>query len=361
MDELNFKIRMDKDILVKCVSEQLQLQLTRDELNWKVELVSEDVNFTTKGVYRVLGTVDNEIEWSLILKILQQVEDKLDPQHHNYWKREALVLSTTILDRYSNLFNTPQCYYIEEKAEGTVWLWMEEVDGPFNQTLTKKDFQFLAHTLGSFNGKYMLEPITLQPWICRSWLDSWIKSSQHYSIQVEDYFDMISPTIKEIVESYLKLKKEIPYHLDVLKSLPQVLAHQDLSKGNISISKGALTLIDWQFMSVSALGEDLGKLFGVMLSQGKIPFEEVDAYKRLLLANYIKGLQDSSGWIGKKESLAYSFYISFALRSVWEAPKLVESIIQGNSDKEHNRLFHIVTYQLRTYKEACEIINKKRL
>ncbi|WP_176554363.1 phosphotransferase [Bacillus sp. Marseille-P3800] len=327
------------------------------DLNWRIEILSEEVNFTTKGIYRISGTIHNK-KWSLILKILQEVEDKLDPQHHNYWKREALVLSTTILERYSKLFITPKCYHIEENTDGTVWLWMEEIDGQFGQSLTEENFQFIAHTLGVFNGIYLHEPNMLPSWVCRSWLDSWIKSSQHYSIQVEDYIDLVGPDLKKMINSFLMIKKDIPHHLRMLKNSPQVLAHQDLSKGNICISDGTLSLIDWQFMSVSALGEDLGKLFGVMVSQEMISIKKIDTYRRLLLENYIIGLEDS-GWTGNKETLTYAFYISFALRSVWEVPKFVESIIQGNSDEEHSRLQELVTYQLQTYNEACDMIDKK--
>ncbi|MFB4212497.1 phosphotransferase [Shouchella sp. JSM 1781072] len=353
MNKTNLHLDVNQAILRKCVSEHLQLSLTGKKLNWNVEPVTSEINFTTKGIYRVFGNVDNEIEWSLILKILQEVEDKLDPQHHNYWKREALVLTSTVLDQFNNIFNVPNCFHIECKEDRTIWLWMEEMKSDWTRQISSGDLATLAYKLGKFNGSYIQNSYDSNsfPWICRSWLASWTKSSQYYAIQVENYTHQLDPMLKEIADAFMVLRGNLANDIASLKDLPQVLAHQDLSKGNVFISGKKLTLIDWQFMSYSGLGEDLGKMFGVMLSQGIIPHLEAEEYREQLLEYYTKGLQDA-GWQGDKNLLKYGFYLSFSVRSVWEVPKLVEWSLEGKFDRAFQQLLAIVQFQLKTYDDV---------
>ncbi|WP_449290192.1 phosphotransferase [Paenibacillus motobuensis] len=48
--------------------------------------------------------------------------------------------------------------------------------------------------------------------------------------------------------------------MDSLSQLPRVLAHQDLGQKNMILTSNfQLVLIDWQFLSISGIGEDLGK------------------------------------------------------------------------------------------------------
>jgi hypothetical protein len=64
-----------------------------------------------------------------------------------------------------------------------------------------------------------------------------------------------------------------------------------LSKQNIYIQlkqeQKKVTFIDWQFLSISGVGEDLGKLYGVALSQGDIPVEKGEYYQNFLFTSYI--------------------------------------------------------------------------
>lgn len=90
---------------------------------------------------------ETEILWSLVLKIIQSSSpEKNNPQHHNYWKREAFIQQSDILVNLPDGIHTPKCYLVKEKPDGTVWIWMEEVNEDN-----------------------------------RSWLDSWIKGCKQYA------------------------------------------------------------------------------------------------------------------------------------------------------------------------------------
>ena len=94
---------------------------------------------------------------------------------------------------------------------------------------------------------------------------------------------------------------------------------------------GELVLIDWQFMSISGLGEDLGKMFGVNMSLGVIPIDRYEEFKESLFHSYIKGLKDT-GWQGDESLARYGYCLSTALRSVWELPQYFSLNAQLQAD-----------------------------
>ncbi len=355
MSTTGMKASINQDTLVKCVSLQLKRPLIKGGLEWNVQALSGEVNFTTQGIYRVFGSALKKIKWSLIIKVIQEVEDKRNPQHHNYWKREALIHQTGILNRYSNVIKSPTCYEVDEKSDGTIWIWMEEVNGVHKQ-FSKEDFAVIAKSIGYFNGTYVNGPAHDEEWICRTWMASWIKSSQKYAMQVDGFVDSnrLSEQVNDRLRAYLSLTSNMEKQLNILKALPRVLAHQDLSKGNIFVNQKQVTLIDWQFMSLSGVGEDLGKLFGVMLSQEAIPIQEAEEYQELLLRSYVDVLVETGIQLNEA-FIRYGFFTSFALRCVWEVPKLVElHIKQQNNCSEYERLLNLTSYQLKVYREIMQ-------
>lgn len=144
--------------------------------------------------------------------------------------------------------------------------------------------------------------------------------------------------IDAIWNSYTHLNKNIEKHLHALSELPRVFAHQDLSRQNMYIHMNEgdkkLTLIDWQVLSISGIGEDLGKLFGVAMSQGDIPSDKGEYYQDVLFTSYLEGLREA-GWIREVEFPIYGFYVSFALRSVWEVPKLFKLLANFQMNEQH--------------------------
>lgn len=153
--------------------------------------------------------------------------------------------------------------------------------------------------------------------------------------------------------------KRIDSNLNALHHLPRVLAHQDLSQRNMLLTQnGELVLIDWQFMSISGLGEDLGKMFGVNMSLGVIPIHRYEEFKESLFHSYIKGLK-ASGWQGDESLARYGYCLSTALRSVWEVPQyfslnaqLQSDLLNANLQERVNRLEQIIIIHQKMTLEA---------
>lgn len=257
------------------------------------------------------------------------------------------MCESKILDELPGSIQAAKCYLAEEQRDGTVWLWMEYIEGEYAHT--KQDFDYIAEQLGCFNGAYfMAKKIPDQEWICRSWLRSWTTSSRMYAPDLPiDINQLHREQERSIWTWFQKFTKQIDRILNILNQLPRVLAHQDLSQMNMLLNRSnkgeeRLVLIDWQFMSISGIGEDLGKMFGVNLSLGIIPIHRYEEYKESLFQAYIKGLQDM-GWQGDERLARYGYCLSTALRSVWEVPQYFALTAQLASDPLNSNLQERIT------------------
>ncbi|WP_051287395.1 phosphotransferase [Paenibacillus taiwanensis] len=315
--------------------------LTCDDMGYKTP------NFTTSGIFRLHGLVQLHHQlkpWCVILKIIKpDTAEKDDSDHHNYWRREALVFESGVLRNLPDSICAPECYLLEEQQDGTIWMWLEHVTGEYAYSV--EQFSFIARQLGRFNGAY-LKGITVLPdhkWICRSWLKSWTTASRMYAPNMEAYVSRLSSENKQRTWIwYQKILQNIDSILESLQQLPRVLAHQDLSQMNMLLvkneaSESQLVLIDWQFMSISGIGEDLGKLFGVNMSLGIIPPDHYIRFQTSIYDAYLAGLRDI-GWQGDAELVRYGFCLSTALRSVWEVPQLFSILAQLEDDPQNTDL-----------------------
>lgn len=340
------------------------VSITCDDIGYKTP------NFTTSGIFRLHGFVNlhNELKpWCVILKIIKpDTAEKDHLEHHNYWRREAFVLESGILRKLPNSVGVAECYLVEEEQDGTVWLWMEFIEGIYANTVGQ--FSFIARQLGQFNGAYLTgKTLPDYKWICRSWLKSWTTASRMYAPNMESFASRLSSENEQSIWAwYQKMLENIDIALDSLQQLPRVLAHQDLSQMNMLLVKkenneNQLFLIDWQFMSISGVGEDLGKLFGVNLSLGIIPPNEYIKFQTSVFHAYLEGLREM-GWSGDERLVRYGFCLSTALRSVWEVPqffstlaKLVDEPDNRILKEKHNRLQFILNLHKQMAMEAASL------
>jgi len=325
-------------------------------------------NFTTSGIFRLHGLVKlhDEIKpWCVILKLIKpDTAEKDNFEHHNYWRREALVFQSGTLRELPDSICAAESYLVEEQQDGTIWLWMEYVEGEYASTV--EQFSYIARQLGRFNAAYLTGKAVLpdHEWICKAWLQSWTTASRMYAPNMAAYAREVSTENEQRLWAwYQVILENINSTLDSLQQLPRVLAHQDMSQMNMLLvnkeaSESRLVLIDWQFMSISGIGEDLGKLFGVNMSLGIIPPDQYERFQDSVYHAYLEGMRDI-GWQGEEELVRYGFCASTALRSVWEVPQLFSTMAQLEDEpyntvlKERlNRLNRIITVHRKMATEA---------
>lgn len=73
------------------------------------------------------------VSWSLILKAIRPADKARDPGGIWYWKREALAYQSGLMYRLpGGNVTAPACYDVQERPDGSAWLWMEDVKDDIN-------------------------------------------------------------------------------------------------------------------------------------------------------------------------------------------------------------------------------------
>jgi hypothetical protein len=90
--------------------------------------------------------------------------DKNNPSGHHYWKREALLYESGLLDDLPTGLMAPRCFGVVEQPDGEYWLSLEEVNDDVGARWPLAHYGVVAHHLGLFNGAYLMgRPIPCEP------------------------------------------------------------------------------------------------------------------------------------------------------------------------------------------------------
>lgn len=149
----------------------------------------------------------------------------------------------------------------------------------------------------------------------------------------------------DIWNDYCLNRTRVNSLLETLDRLPRVFAHQDVHWDNIFIEQveesHSIVAMDWQFASISGVGEELGRMFGYALLKGKIPVGMVEEYKETLFKNYLKGLRDS-GWNGNAHLARFGFCAAAGPRFIMAFDKLLTALEAGDGNSQKEKLSHLL-------------------
>lgn len=317
-------------------------------------------NKEESSVFRVFCTVLSNKEkkdHSLILKILKPDSFRNQINHYYYWKREALVYQSGLLNQLPTGIRAPKCYVVEEKSHGDIWIWLEDIDIETMQC----DWSFnqmgkVSYLFGKFNGSYLSEnSLPNESFLCHTWLRSWVEVCTAYAKPIQEQkviwdcylneFNNIGAAVADIWNCYSLNRTRVKSLLETLDVLPRVFAHQDVHWDNIFIEQleesDSLIAIDWQFASISGVGEELGRIFGYALLKNKIPVIMVEEYKETLFKSYLQGLRDS-GWNGDAKLVRFGFCVAAGSRFIMAFDKLLTGLKAGHGKSQKEKLSHLL-------------------
>ncbi|RJE88360.1 hypothetical protein D3P07_10145 [Paenibacillus sp. 1011MAR3C5] len=315
------------------------------------------------SVYRVSCTVqfddNSRRDYSLILKIAKPDSMRDEADHYYYWKREALVYQLGILSQLPEGIRAPQCYGVEEQADGDIRVWLEDLPiDTLHKDWTLAHMCEIYYALGKFNGAYLAGATLPADWfLCRAWMRSWVEVCTAYAKPIGEQKAIWDSHSSERCGSnglwaqYLSNRRRASSLLETLERLPRVFAHQDVHWDNIFLAKGngdsSLVAIDWQFASISGVGEDLGRMFGYALLKNMIPVDQASEYKEELFSSYVQGLR-ASGWEGDSKLARFGFATAASLRYIMVMDKLLRGLEEGSIKNEESNLSHLeaVTQEL---------------
>jgi hypothetical protein len=251
------------------------------------------------GIYRISGRAADATgasPWTLILKILQPAAESGNPSKWNNGQREALAYSSGLLDGLDAGLVAPRCVQIETAADGTTWLWLEDVGGDAEPAWPVSRYGLAAYHLGRFNGSYSgSAALPTHPWLSRNWLRGWIEEAAPYIDKLSRHRD--HPYVIQMyhVDHILRRWRDRGRRLDYLESLPQTLCHLDAYRGNLfsrrdPAGQEQTVAIDWAFVGHAALGEELASVVAASVAMGHVePQHMKELEKDVLLRNSFAG------------------------------------------------------------------------
>lgn len=311
---------------------QLLADTAAEILDWR----HEELGYTTRtpiagGVYRVAGNAQTRgavQPWSLVLKIIHSPNGRswpdgrrvpagwgTDPTHNQYWQREALAYRSGLLDDLPGDLIAPCCFGVVERGEDVLWLWLEEIDETERKPWPLARYGIVARHLGQFNGAYLAgRPIPTAPWLNRGFLRAW-SAEPTRAILIERLAradTWTHPLVRRafptpVAERLLRLHTERAEILATLDQQPQTLCHLDAFSGNLlarhsDVGREQTVALDWAFVGIAAVGEEVGHLVAWSLLLGEIAVDEAAQLRAVVLAGYREGLR-AAGWAGSAVAL----------------------------------------------------------
>jgi hypothetical protein len=317
---------------------------------WQSECISSG-SATCGGVYRVAGSaedLDGPLAWSLIVKVLHPLTDEflancvaragsgndLTTLRDAWrWDREALAYRSGLLDDLPAPIRAPRCYTVEERPDGTIALWLEDVAPGAETAWTIEHFGRAARLLGRFQAAYLVDrPLPSLTWLSRAWVRAFVSWMAVQGAQVVlDPHKWEHPLVRRtfaasVVGRFDRLWAERETLLTGLERLPQTLCHHDVHQDNATMRRDPsggdqLALFDWSFAGPDALGSDLGQLVGYALITYGVDAAQVAALDQAVFENYLSGLRDG-GWRGDARLPRLGYAAATALRHAMVVPQV---------------------------------------
>jgi hypothetical protein len=323
---------LDGAVLTRAVCATLGRESVTIE-RFAVQPLSASSGAATAGIYRVSGTAnDRDIrrDWAIVLKIIRPGAAAWNPaareiDHPIYWKREALAYASGLLDDLPGDIAAPRCLAIEERADESCWLWLEEVEDPYGPRWPLTQYADAARALGRFNGAYLAgRALPPYPWLGPPGaLRGTLQGFAFVRDVVENPTTWQHPLLRAafptpVRDRLLRLWDEREPLLAVLDRLPQTLCHKDAYRRNMfaprnALSQQQLVLIDWAYVGRSEIGLDIADLFGASYSTFGVEPTDLATFDATIFDSYMAGLREA-GWQGEAQLARFGFAASVALK-----------------------------------------------
>jgi hypothetical protein len=360
-------------------------------IDWHVQIMKPSLAPATDGVYRLAGIGwdrGSQLTWSLVLKVIHLGASEVshassEEGHELYWKREALAYQSGLLDDLPGGITVARCYGVTEQPDGSVWLWLEDVEESLGPEWPLEQYAYTAGCLGRFNGAYLNErSMPAYPWLIKSGSPrGLLDHNTGVRDEIADATNWQHPTVRSafpipVMERLLRLWDERGPLLDALDRVPHTLCHQDAWRCNMFApadrnGQRRLVLIDWAFVGRGAIATDAGTLFTSSFSMFGVEAVEPAVFDRTIFEHYLDGLRDA-GWRGDRTVARFAFASFCAIKHGCFIPWLADledesrhSIWERHSGRPMDEFVHrqaaLIYYLLDLADEARTLYDSLRI
>lgn len=308
-------------------------------------------NAASGGIFRVRGGGDGREE-SRILKILRPPATVSGagtsawptsdaPDHFNYWRREVAAYESGFAhSAFAEAgIRAPGLMAVEARADGSVELWLEDIDGRSGFELSGERLGRFGYELGAGQARWVgrVPPAAELPWLSRRWLAQYASGGPHSRVLI-DAADWDGPVARVWpARTRLSLRRLWESRTAVLaaaEAFPRTLCHLDLWPANlIEDSSGTSVLIDWAFVGEGAVGEDPANLIIDSVTDGLMDIAQLPFLAEAISDGYLAGLSDG-GWDGSADQVRAAIATCGAAKYSWFGALVVASAVRGATGGE---------------------------
>lgn len=298
---------------------QLFGDATAEASTWAFQRVGwTAVNPGTLGIYRVHGTArtsNGDRSFSMVFKAVGDVDytgHPFDenyihqPPDVNYWKREPLVFESGILDAYRGSLVPVRCFGVEHYRD-SAFMWLEELREPGGRSAWPLDRHVLAaRHLGRFSGDHVgsLPSIEDYPFLCQNFIHEWMRICLLIGTKEACESDEVwrHPGLHNVFSQsprrrVASLLSDAEAMLQVERTLPLTLSHHDAHWDNLfrrsEDGDEQTGVIDWGFLGLAAIGEDLGHQVGVNVFHQHVAAADASRYEVAAFRAFQSGLMEA--------------------------------------------------------------------
>jgi hypothetical protein len=289
---------------------------------WQLERDGHRVIVKWLSAHRDAGTTPYESHWTA---------NSHEPTRWNYWLREALAYKHRLSDAYLDAgMGGPTCLGVDITADDAVFALGFEEGIPGDQW-TISQYADAARALGRAQGVYLIgqRPVPSHEWLSHGFLRIYSTAKPVDWALLDSDAAWDQPLVADCFPAGLRsAAAELHRCRDrlyaIAESLPQTLCHLDFwSKNLIRRSDGSHVLLDWAFVGMGAIGEDIGNLIPDACFDHFIDSTDLPALDTAVFGAYVAGLNDA-GWNGDSEVVRLGLWVS-AVKYDWLTPLMLAS------------------------------------
>ncbi len=247
-----------------------------------------------------------------------------DPSHWNWWRREAEVHRSGLVDRVygGSGVRAPKMLGCFERSVDSLALWTEEVTG---EVWTVARAAPVATAWGRAQGAASTADARSTPLTSRRFLRTYCETMPVRG-DLRDPRQWESPLVDWVAEpvrhGLARLHDEQDWFFSVMEHLPRTVCHLDVGPNNLfAQTDGSLVAVDWAFVGDGAVGEDMGNLIADSVFDGHLPSSCLPALEAAVVDGYLAGLHEA-GWRGDERCVRLAVFAS-AVKYHWLAAHML--------------------------------------